>query len=56
VLVLALWLVLPAFPELVEPFPELAEEEVPALLPLLPQAVSAQPMARNRPVQSSQKT
>jgi hypothetical protein len=45
-----------AFPEQEPLSPEQAVEEVQALLPLLPQAASARPMARSQPVQSSQKT
>jgi hypothetical protein len=42
-------------PVLDQACPEQAQEEVLALLPLLPRAVSAQTMARKRPTQSSQK-
>ena len=53
-LVLVLFLVLPASPVLELPFPEQAQEEVLALLPLLPQAEAL--TDRNRPAQSLQKT
>ncbi|MGD0233921.1 MAG: hypothetical protein ABSC55_05210 [Syntrophorhabdales bacterium] len=49
-----LFLVLLAFPVLEWPYPEQAQEEVPALLPLLPQAEAL--TDRNQPEQSLQKT
>ncbi|HME46087.1 MAG TPA: hypothetical protein VKF36_23585 [Syntrophorhabdales bacterium] len=53
-LVLVLFLVLPVSPVPELPFPEQAQEEVRALLPLLLEAEA--PKDRNRLVQSSQKT
>jgi hypothetical protein len=52
--VLVLFLVLPASPVPEQPYPEQAQEEVLALLPLLPQAEAM--MDRNQPEQSLQKT
>jgi hypothetical protein len=54
VLELVLSLALPASQVPEQPFPEQAQEEVLALLPLLPQAGAL--MDRNQPVQSLQKT
>jgi hypothetical protein len=54
VLVLVLLPVLLAFPVLEQPFPEQAQEEVLAWLPLLPQAEAL--TDRNQPTQSLQKT
>ncbi len=53
-LVLVPFLVLPASPVPEQLFPEQAQEEVLALLPLLPQAEAM--MDRNQPARSLQKT